>query len=57
MPPSWYAHHQIRVSLPPACREKLLRHEAFTILKAEGKINDVVIENMALVLTSAMAYS
>jgi hypothetical protein len=26
--------------------EKLFRHEVFKMLKAEGKINDVVIENM-----------
>jgi hypothetical protein len=29
-----------------ARREKLFRYEVFKMLKAEGKINDVVIENM-----------
>ena len=31
---------------PTARREELFRHEVFKMLKAEGKINDVVIENM-----------
>ncbi len=48
MPPSWYAHHLIPVSLPPARREKLFRYEVFKMLKAEGKITDVIIENMML---------
>ncbi len=31
---------------PTARREELFRHEVFKMLKAEGKINDVVIGNM-----------
>jgi hypothetical protein len=51
MPPPWYAHHMIPVSLPPAPRaysrrEKLFRYEVFKMHNSEGKINDVIIENM-----------
>jgi hypothetical protein len=44
--PLWYAHRLILVILPPARREELFRHEVFKLLKAEGKIADVIIENM-----------
>ena len=51
MTPSWYAHRPILVILPPARRaygseRRAVPHEVFNMLKAEGKINDVVIENM-----------
>ena len=44
--PLWYAHRPILVILPTARREDLFRQEVFKILKAEGKITDVIIENM-----------